>query len=140
MNYTYGCALVHEDDGWIATFPQLGGYATEGDTCEEALHNAHDLLCALLCDYAERGEEPPTPKEFAAAVPVSVQITPEVVEESHYETLAACAELLGLPRDRVEALIETGQLEGKVFDGQLEVSIESMNRWRASNGKAGGAA
>lgn len=79
------------------------------------------------------------PEEFAGAVPVSVEITPEVVEESHYETLAACAELLGETLERVGALIETGQLEGKVFNGRLEASIESMNRWRASNRKGSGA-
>lgn len=127
MEYTYRCALTHEGDGWVATFPQLGGYSTGGDTREEALREARDLLAALLCDYAERGEEPPEPGD----------VTPETVEESHYETQAACAELLGVTRARVNALVASGQLESRVFNGRRKVSVESMERWKASARRSG---
>ena len=137
MEYTYRCVLTHESDGWIASFPQLGGYSTSGDTREEALLEAHGLLTALLCDYAERGEEPPEPGDVTELAPVTVEVTPETVEESHYETQAACAELLGVTRARVNALVSSGQLESKVFNGRRKVSIESMNRWKSSARKAG---
>ena len=137
MEYTYRCVLTHEDDGWVASFPQLGGYSTGGNTREEALHEASDLLTALLCDYTERGEEPPEPGDVTELAPVTVVVTPETVEESHYETQAACAELLGVTRARVNALVASGQLESKVFDGRRKVSIESMERWRATERKAG---
>lgn len=137
MEYTYRCVLTHESDGWVASFPQLGGHSTGGDTREEALREAHDLLTALLCDYAERGEEPPEPGDVTELAPVTVDVTPETVEESHYETQAACAELLGVTRARVNALVSSGQLESKVFNGRRKVSIESMNRWKSSARKAG---
>ena len=137
MEYTYRCALTHEADGWVATFPQLGGYSTGGDTREEALRGARDLLCALLCDYAERGEEPPEPGDVTELAPVTVDVTPEVVEESHYETQAACAELLGVSRARVNALVASGQLDSKVFGGRRKVSVESLQRWMASGRKPG---
>ncbi len=132
MEYTYKCVLTHEDDGWVAMFPQLGGYSTGGDTREEALREAHDLLTLLLCDYMERGEEPPEPGDVAEFAPVTVDITPEAVEESHYETQAACAELLGVSRAHVSALVASGQLESKVFDGMRKVSVESMGRYGAA--------
>ena len=137
MEYTYRCVLTHEDDGWVASFPQLGGYSTGGNTREEALHEASDLLTALLCDYTERGEEPPEPGDVTELAPVTVVVTPETVEEAHYETQAACAELLGVTRARVNALVASGQLESKVFGGRRKVSIESMERWKATERKAG---
>lgn len=54
MNYTYGCVLTHEDDGWIAVFPQLGEYATDGDTREEALH-MRTTSCAPCCAITRTG-------------------------------------------------------------------------------------
>ena len=137
MEYTYRCALTHEGDGWVATFPQLGGYSTGGDTREEALREARDLLTALLCDYAERGEEPPEPGDVTELALVTVDVTPETVEESHYETQAACAELLGVTRARVNALVASGQLESRVFNGRRKVSVESMERWKASARRSG---
>lgn len=137
MEYTYRCALTHEGDGWVATFPQLGGYSTGGDTREEALREARDLLTALLCDYAERGEEPPEPGDVTELAPVTVDVTPETVEESHYETQAACAELLGVTRARVNALVASGQLESRVFNGRRKVSVESMERWKAGARRSG---
>ena len=137
MEYTYRCVLTHESDGWVASFPQLGGYSTSGDTREDALREARGLLTALLCDYAERGEEPPEPGDVTELAPVTVEVTPETVEESHYETQAACAELLGVTRARVNALVSSGQLDSKVFNGRRKVSIESMNRWKSSARKAG---
>ena len=137
MEYTYRCVLTHEDDGWVASFPQLGGYSTGGDTREEALREARDLLTALLCDYVERGEEPPEPGDVTELAPITVVVTPETVEEAHYETQAACAELLGVTRARVNALVASGQLESKVFGGRRKVSIESMERWKATERKAG---
>ena len=137
MEYTYRCVLTHESDGWVASFPQLGGYSTGGDTREEALRQAADLLTLLLCDYVERGEELPEPGDVTELAPVTVSITPEVVEETHYETQTAAAELLGVTRARVNALVASGQLESMVFGGRRKVSIESVNRYAESERKAG---
>ena len=108
MEYTYRCVLTHEGDGWVASFPQLGGYSTGGE-----------------------------PGDVTELAPITVVVTPETVEESHYETQAACAELLGVTRARVNALVASGQLESKVFGGRRKVSIESMERWKATERKAG---
>ena len=82
MEYTFTCVFEREDDWWLASFPQLGDYGTQGRTREEALRQAHDLLILLLCDYVERGEELPEPGEITELAPVTVSITPEVVEDS----------------------------------------------------------
>ena len=137
MEHTYSCVLEREDDWWIASFPQLGGYCTQGHTRDEALRQAADLLTLLLCDYVERGEEPPEPGDITEIAPVTVSITPEIIEETHYETQAAAAEQLGVTRARVNALVASGQLESKVFSGRRKVSIESVNRYAASERRTG---
>lgn len=138
MEHTYTCVLTHEHDGWVASFPQLGGYSTGGDTRDEALREAHDLLTVLLCEYAERGEEPPEPADVAELAPVTVDVMPETVEESRYETLSACAELLGMTCTDASALVASGQLESKVFNGRHKVSLESMARWKTALNKTDG--
>lgn len=135
--YTYRCVLTHESDGWIASFPQLGGCATSGDTREEAIREAHDLLTLLLCGLIEDGEELPEAGAVWEIVPVTVDITPEVIEETHYETWEACADLLDISMTTLDALVASGCLESKVFNGRRKVSIESMNRYQESERKAG---
>lgn len=137
MEYTYTCVLEREDDWWLARFPQLGDHVTQGRTREEALAQARDLLTLLLSGIIEDGEYLPEPGQLLECAPVTVDITPEVIEETHYETQAACAELLGVTRARVNALVASGRLESKVFNGRRKVSIESMNRYQESERKAG---
>lgn len=91
----------------------------------------------MLSGLIEDGEELPEPGDVCELAPVTVDITPEVIEETHYETQAACAELLGVTRARVNALVASGRLESKVFNGRRKVSIESMNRYQESERKAG---
>lgn len=134
MEYTYTCMLEQDDDCWYACFPQWGGCMTSGDTREEVLRQAADLLVLELSDCIERGDELPDPGTQFAHAPVTVEITPEIIEETHYETLDQAAEWLEVTRACVEELVASGQLESKVFDGQLEVLIESVNRYQDCNG------
>lgn len=42
-----------------------------------------------------------------------------------------------MTRARVNALVASGQLESRVFNGRRKVSVESMERWKASARRSG---
>ena len=51
-----------EDRVYIVSLPEFGSYAhTHGDTYEEALKNAREVLELLVEDYQVRGKELPQP-------------------------------------------------------------------------------
>jgi antitoxin HicB len=57
-------ALVHKEDKscYGVSFPDLPGHVTAGDTIDEAIANAHDLLHLLKETWKEdTGEEMPKP-------------------------------------------------------------------------------
>ena len=103
MRYTYDCLLEWDDGWWLARFPQLGDFTTQGKTREEALSEASDLLVMLLADYAERGENPPACRRLVECVAVSVEVTQEDFDETRYETQAQAAERLGVSKSRISA-------------------------------------
>lgn len=137
MRYTYECVIERDGDGWSARFPQLGAATTCGDTFEEAVSEAGDLLTLLLSDYADEGKEPPRAVDVARVVSVSVELTDAAVEESHYMTQSDAAEYLGVSRARVSALVRGGVLESRWFEGVRKVLIDSVNRYGDSPRKAG---
>ena len=55
-------AIFHEEDGgyWVE-FPDLDGCITEGDTREEALEMAEEVLGLFLVSLEEQGKEIPQP-------------------------------------------------------------------------------
>lgn len=137
MRYTYDCLLEWDDGWWLARFPQLGDFTTQGKTREEALSEASDLLVMLLAEYAERGENPPVCRRLVECVAVSVEVTQEDFDETRYETQAQAAERLGVSKSRISALVASGQLESRYFEGRRKVSIESVNRYAVGSRKAG---
>jgi antitoxin HicB len=62
-------ALIHKEDGscFGVSFPDMPGHITAGDTIDEAIVNAHDLLHLLKATWKEdSGEEMPVPSSFSA--------------------------------------------------------------------------
>ncbi|MCB2210710.1 type II toxin-antitoxin system HicB family antitoxin [bacterium] len=60
-NYRFTVLIEHDEDGWIATVPELQGCFTQGDTYEELLANVQDVLKGHVELYLERGEPVPQP-------------------------------------------------------------------------------
>lgn len=129
MRYTYECVVERDGDGWSARFPQLGSATTCGDTVEEAVSEAGDLLTLLLSNYADEGKEPPRAADVARVVSVSVELTDAAVEETRYMTQSDAAEYLGVSRARVSALVREGVLDSKWFEGVRKVLIDSVRRY-----------
>ena len=135
--YTYDCILTKEDDGYIAKFPQIDGAYCEGDTREEALNNASEVLTLCLLDDFVNKRKAPKYERVAEVVSLSVEVTQEDEEQSHYMTQADASELLGVSPSRISALINSDKLVSKHFDGRNMVSIESVNTYANTPRKTG---
>ncbi len=65
MNFRYSVLIQwsDEDQKYVVSLPEFGPYAhTHGDTYEEALKNAQEVLELLIETYQEQGRELPQPK------------------------------------------------------------------------------
>jgi predicted RNase H-like HicB family nuclease len=65
MNSRYNIVIQwsEEDQKYVVSLPEFGPYAhTHGDTYEEALKNAQEVLELLIETYQEQGRELPQPK------------------------------------------------------------------------------
>ena len=68
LRYSILIAWSDEDLAYVVSFPEWGPLLhTHGATYEEALHNAKELLAALVTLAHERGEALPVPRAFAHA-------------------------------------------------------------------------
>ncbi len=56
-----------EEGGFTVTFPDIQGAITEGDTEEEALFNAAEVLSAMLALRLEEGKDIPLPSRVKGA-------------------------------------------------------------------------
>lgn len=136
MQLTAECVLVHDDDGWTAEFPALG-MATSGRTRDEALKGAREILELEAFGLMEVGSKAPRMRHVAEVAVLSVDVTEKDAERSRYVTKAQAAERLDVSRPRVTALVASGRLSVKKFDGRELVSLESIAEYSASSREAG---
>ena len=69
MNYHYSIYIQwsQEDNKFIAHLPEFVSYAhTHGETYNEALQNALEVLDLLIKDYTARGKSLPRPQAISA--------------------------------------------------------------------------
>ncbi len=65
MKYTIIIQWSEADQCYVVSLPEWGEYChTHGDTYEEALQNAQEVLELLVESAVEAGEALPTPKQF----------------------------------------------------------------------------
>lgn len=69
MKYTFMANIYHEDDAYIVTFPDIPSCFTSGDTLEEAIEMAEDVLNLMLWDMEESGT--PIPR---ATTPAKIKV------------------------------------------------------------------
>lgn len=136
MQLTAECVLVRDDDGWTAEFPAFGT-ATSGRTRDEALKGAREILELEAFDLMEAGSKAPRLRHVAEVAVLTVDVTEEDAERSRYVTKSQAAERLDVSRPRVTALVASGRLAVKKFDGQELVSLESIAGYAASPREAG---
>ncbi|KXT74356.1 Phage-related protein [Streptococcus sp. DD10] len=75
--FLYPCVITEDDGVFYVNFPDFEACFTDGDTLDEALYNAKEVLTAVLLDMAEHGEAfpkvgKPTPENGGMVVYVDV--------------------------------------------------------------------
>ena len=137
MRVSGECVLVKDEDGWTAEFPQFGGVATSGRTREEALRNAQEVLELEAGALVGEGRRAPRMAHVAEVAVLTVEVSAEDAERMRYVTKAEAAERLDVTKPRVSALVASGQLATKEFDGRELVSLESIAKYAAGPRKGG---
>ena len=136
MYYTYEANLTYskEDKIWYVDFPEFNGDAyTDGDTIEQAVKNAAEVLSLTLCDYIDSGI--PLPKPSFSNPPktiVCVEVNDETIALSKCITVTQAAEELGVSPGRVSQLLSSGQLETYMNGTTRMVTIASVNARKAN--------
>jgi antitoxin HicB len=61
--YRFEVRPLSEEDGggFLASFPDLPGYMSDGETYEQAIANARDAFAAWIAAYEEEGRAIPAP-------------------------------------------------------------------------------
>jgi antitoxin HicB len=73
-SYTVVLTPDLEDGGYIVTVPTLPGCFTEGDTIEEALENARDVIETFVAALRDLGEPVPVEREMPKLAQVQVAV------------------------------------------------------------------
>lgn len=82
--YTFCCKIDEDSEGYyLLTFPDFSYGATDGETIEEALSDAANLLSALLVGSIAMGEEIPEPS-FASENKISVSVDVDNIKIEQY--------------------------------------------------------
>ena len=71
MTYAYPAVFMPEDSGYSVNFPDIEGCYTCGDTLEEAIYMASDVLAFSLFDYEKENRPVPAPSD-----PASINLEP----------------------------------------------------------------
>ena len=66
MKYAYPAVFTKEDAGYSVNFPDFESCYTSGETIEESLEMAADVLCLTLYRMEEKGESAPKPSSVAS--------------------------------------------------------------------------
>ena len=115
LSLIYPAKISPDGDGFIVTFRDLENVFTEGDTYEEALFNAQEVLDLLLQDMAqdEKDIAPPSPcKQDEVLITVSPEVAVPVLLHKlrlarHY-TMSDVARTMGVSYQNYQQ-IESGK-------------------------------
>ena len=111
-----------EDGGYVVTLPDIGYGATQGDTLEEALHQAEDMLEEAILGMIAHNEEVPRPLPAkgrpVVRLPALTAAKLEVYRAMRRAGLnqTQLAERLGWPAKKIT----------DIFDGYHAVRLEQL--------------
>ena len=135
--FMYDCVVIKEEDGYCASFPQIPGAVADGNTREEALQAAEEVLRLFVAEYVNEGKPAPRYERSAEVVALSTELSRDEAMETACVTFAQAAEELSVSPSRLTALVQAGTLEVWLVAGRRMITIESVERYRTSGRKAG---
>ncbi len=130
LSLVYPAKIVADGDGFVVNFRDLKNVFTEGDTYEEALFNAQEVLDMLLLDMAQDELDIPSPSACHKGE-VLVTVSPEVavpvllhkLRSSRHYTMADVARSMGVSYQNYQQM-ESGK----------NITLKSLKRAAAALG------
>ncbi len=114
MQYTYEFEMWRGENQWIIESFDIPGI-TQGEDVADACESAADLLRETVRDYLMENERPPAPtfdnKPIHGGVRVIVSVDASLDDVDKVSATKA-AELLGVSRGRITAMVQSGLLDG----------------------------
>ena len=128
------------DKAYLVEFPDLPGCLTEGDTKDEAIHNAREALTGYLASIFERNLKIPAPSKVTGKSIHMIEPEPEVAvpvflrkqREARKLTQSDVAKVLGISYQSYQRLEKPGKSNPtlktldrlvKVFDKELHLDF-----------------
>lgn len=120
-----------EDGGYVVTLPDIGYGATQGDTLEEALAQAEDMLEEAVLGMMAHGEEVPLPSRAKGRPTIALLALTAAKLEAYRAMRAAglnkkqLAERLGWQPSQVTRLFD-GRHASRL--DQIEAALKALGR------------
>lgn len=104
IDLVYGAKIEFQDNHFLVTFRDIENAFTEGESYEEAVYNAQEVLDLILLDRLEKDDNIPMPSLFLKNE-IGVSVSPEVaapallhiMRTSHHRSMAEVARIMGVP-------------------------------------------
>ena len=131
-----------EGGGFNAHMPDLPGCFGFGDTYVQAVHEVADAMQAYLAAALKSGGciPEPTLQEVAppaVAVFITLRADEDYLIEGEVVSAAEASRRLGVSAGRVTHMLDAGVLEGYRRGRRTFVTVESIDRRKASKARAG---
>lgn len=115
IELSYGAKIEPDGDGYLVTFRDIENAFTYGETLDEAIFNAQEVLDLMLLDRLEKDEEIPMPSTLKNGE-VVITASPEIVAPAllhvmrtlNHRTMADVARTMGVPYQSYQR-IESGK-------------------------------
>lgn len=130
LELTYGATIEPDGSGFLVTFRDVENAFTYGESLEEAVFNAQEVLDLMLIDRLDKNEEIPLPSALKNGE-VAISASPEVaapallhlMRELNHRSMADVARTMGVPYQSYQR-IESGK----------NLTMRSLNRAAAALG------
>lgn len=139
--HIYGVVVKETEDGkYFAEAPNVDGCNAKGDTLFEAVENVSNSLEVCLSEFKDQGLEFPVPCVVEQTEGEVVYMCIDI-EDIHLSaptmTAAEAARELGVTKGRVSQLISSGKLVGERLAEGTNVTVASVEAYKASPRRAG---
>lgn len=115
LDLTYGAKIKPDGDGFLVTFRDIENAFTYGETFEEAIFNAQEVLDLILLDRLEKDEAIDLPSvlkngevAIAASPEVAAPALLHIMRELNNRTMADVAKSMGVSYQSYQRM-ETGK-------------------------------
>ncbi|MBA2710094.1 MAG: type II toxin-antitoxin system HicB family antitoxin [Tatlockia sp.] len=122
IDLTYGAKIEPDGNGYLVTFRDIKNAFTGGETLEEALFNAQEVLDLMLLDCLEKDEEIPMPSSFkngeiaiAASPEVAAPVLLHIMRTLNHRTMAEVARTMGVSYQSYQRMESGKNLTMKSF-------------------------